>query len=178
MVPFGCRTLSLKDHHRFAVEPAKRLSLTPDQWFDRIRSAETRLSGGELGIEEVLRQSFFLSLLAPGPMARLLKLDISETQFEEWLGNGQFVKAAFALITKEFSVTLNRPDGFATAEISASVFGAAAEAGAKEDSVALLLAWLRCLLDLGERAAERPISPRGLDQHTHLSERHPPLTQH
>ena len=155
-----------------------RIPLSPSDWFDRIRMIDARLTKGEVSLESALRHSFHLLLIAPGPLAEVFRVKVSEAQFEAWLDDDAYDQAAQGLISHHFPLVLSVPDGKSSVTIEAPWFDAKGEVVAKDSSEAVLRAWFSCLLDLQAKASEEFFNRPGQALHGHQFAQHRPSTRH
>lgn len=137
----------------------------PDLWFESLGRLLRPIHGAEGRIENRLRQSYYLTSLAPAPFSTLARCEMGEEEFEALLKHSAFETAAISLVGQILSFEIGRtwpgPEVFARVWVE-DICGEAHEASGCVASV-LVRAWLELLLQFRERApaAASPALPRG-----------------
>lgn len=158
--------------------------LEPELWFQALERLSRRLAASnDNDVESMLRHALHLAQLTPGPLKGVVRCEIGEEAFEEFLARGAFDAAAIALIGSpmcyELSCTLDA--GHRVIDARAWIPSQTAQpspAAGECVASALLGAWTGCLVALRRRslASEAPV----LHQFPHKArhERRPKLTGH
>jgi hypothetical protein len=158
--------------------------LEPELWFSAVERLSRKLSASnDSDVESMLRHALHLLQLTPGPLKGLVRCEIGEEAFEQFLEQGAFDSAALALVGSpmcyEMGTSLN--GGARLIEARAWLPGQSgrpSSASAESLAVALLAAWSACLVALRRRS----LAPAGstLHQFPHIvrPERRPKLTGH
>lgn len=132
--------------------------LDANVWFESLGHLQRAAQGTEGRIENRLRQSYYLTNLAPPPFSAIARCEVEEAVFEALLKHAAFESAAISLVggIVSFEIARTRPGP----EVSARVWveGISGEARVASDSVAsaLVLAWIELLLQLKTTEAEPP----------------------
>lgn len=139
--------------------------LDPSLWFESLGRLGRAARGPKSRIENRLRQSYYLTNLAPAPFSALARCEMEESQFEALLKHAAFESAAISLVGRILSFEIVRT--VPGPEVSARVWveDICGEARVDSDCVAsaLIQAWVELLLKLRKRAPEpaSPASPKG-----------------
>lgn len=119
-------------------------------WFASVERLHAGQGGKTLKIANRLRLAFYLSNLAPPPLAQIAASGLSEVAFERLLRASAYESAAMALVGSSlaFEVVSDRPAGRFAAKVTDG--GVTGYTPGREDSVAsaLLQAWVNYLLAL------------------------------
>ena len=140
-------------------------SLSPKEWFNRIRLLDERLAADRIQLEPALRHAFHLLQLAPGPLNDMFGISITEEKFEEWLDAEAWHEAAEALVAEHLPITISQPNGHVTVRVEGLWFDAANECTDAELPHAVLGAWLGCILEIQEKASEKFFTHPNPGQH-------------
>lgn len=130
--------------------------LDANLWFESLGRLREAARGPEGRIENRLRQSYYLTNLAPQQFSALAKCELDETAFEALLKHAAFESAAISLVGEilSFEIARTKPGP----EVSARVWveDICGEAQVTSDCVAsaLVEAWVELLLQLREREPE------------------------
>lgn len=134
--------------------------LDANVWFESLGRLQRAAQDADGRIENRLRQSYYLTNLAPPPFSALARCEVEEAVFEALLKHAAFESAAISLVggILSFEIARARPGP----EVSARVWveGISGEARVASDCVAsaLVLAWIELLLQLRTSEPE-PASP-------------------
>ena len=132
--------------------------LDPSSWFESLGRLRRAARGSQGRIENRLRQSFYLTNLAPPPFSALAKCELEEAEFEALLKHAAFESAAISLVGRILSFEIART--LPGPEVSARVWveDICGEARVASDCVAsaLVQAWLELLLQFRKRTPELP----------------------
>ena len=132
--------------------------LEPSLWFESLGRLLRAARGPRSQIENRLRQSYYLTNLAPPPFSALAKCEVDEAAFEALLKHAAFESAAICLVGKILSFEIART--MPGPEVSARVWveDICGEARLASDCVAsaLVQAWVELLLQLRLRTPDQP----------------------
>ena len=132
--------------------------LDPSSWFESLGRLRSTARGPRSKIENRLRQSFYLTNLAPPPFSALAECVLEEAEFEALLKHAAFESAAIALLGRVLSFEI--ASTWPGPEVSARVWveDICGEARVASDCVASVLvqAWLELLLQFRKRTPELP----------------------
>jgi hypothetical protein len=158
--------------------------LDPELWFQALERLSRRLSASnDNDVESMLRHALHLVQLTPGPLKGVVRCEIGEQAFEEFLARGAFDSAAIALVASPMSYELNCTLDAGRRGIEARVWlpsQAAQPSPATGECLAsaLLGAWAGCLVALKRRSLESEAPVLHQFPHRVQRERHPKLTGH
>jgi len=158
--------------------------LEPELWFSALERLSKKLSASnDNDVESMLRHALHLLQLTPGPLKGLVRCEIGEEAFEQFLEQGAFDSATLALVGApmcyEMSSTLNGGERLIEARAwLPGQSGQPSAASAQSLAVALLGAWSACLVALRRRSLESADATLHQFPHTARPERHPKLSGH
>lgn len=158
--------------------------LDPELWFQAIERLSTRLSASnDNDVESMLRHALHLVQLTPGPLKGVVRCEIGEDAFEEFLARAAFDSAAIALVGSPmcYELSCNLEAGRRVIEARAWIPTQTAQpspAAGESLASALLGAWSGCLVALRRRSLESEAPVLHQFPRTAQRERHPKLTGH
>lgn len=139
--------------------------LDPQLWFESLGRLQQAVKGASSRIESRLRQSYYLTSLAPPPFSTLTKCEIEEDAFEVLLKHAAFESAAISLVggVLSFEVARENPGPKVSARVWVDDICGEAQVATDCVASALVQAWVELLLQLRERESElvRPARPKG-----------------
>ncbi|MGN3975240.1 hypothetical protein [Tsuneonella sp. SYSU-LHT278] len=128
--------------------------LDPATWFGEVARVDRARRAQGRSIAALLRRVFYLVCLAPAELRGVIRTGLTEDALERWLELGATASAALALIDPPSRVSLVRDAARDRVTVEVELLGSGAPGTASDNDIAaaLLGAWCRAILAIGERA--------------------------
>lgn len=158
--------------------------LEPELWFHAVERLSRRISPpNDNDVQSMLRHALHLVQLTPGPLKGLVRCEIGEDAFEDFLDRGALDSAAIALVGSPMCYELSSGLDRGQKAIAAKVWlpnqtGRPNPASAESVATALLGAWAACLVALRQQSLHQRNSDPRQFPHIVQPERHPKLSGH
>ena len=149
-------------------------------WLGQLKKLASANPHNEESLVRSLRQSFYLTQLAPRPLRHVVGCSLPEPEFERLLESGELLSAALALVGERLNYNLSRLDagGRIEAEVWFPSEGSGGDVTGLTAPFAIHLAWLQCLAALDERSDFTRLLAGLPDQRKSQSSRRPKSTEH
>ena len=128
--------------------------LEPHAWFRAIRNLlDQAASAASSEQERLVRHTFHLCQLTPGPLKDFVRAELEEDELESLLASGALERAATAIVGSPMILEVVRHEGWMF-EARVRLPGQREASSCKSGEVAagIVAAWAQCLVDLEERA--------------------------